>query len=43
MAGHNIKGRIGFWLYETLEGLLKERVAELLNGYRPSTIASLTG
>lgn len=38
----DIKGRIGFWLYETLEGL-KERVAELLNGYRPSTIASLTG
>ncbi len=38
----DIKGRIGFWLYETLDEL-KERVAEILKQYTCSTIASLTG
>lgn len=38
----DIKERIGFWLYETLEKL-KKRVAEILKQYTCSTIASLTG
>jgi hypothetical protein len=38
----DMKESIGFWLYETLEGL-KEKVAEVLKQYTPSAIASLTG
>lgn len=38
----DIKERIGFWLYETLEEL-KGTVAEILKQYTCSAIASLTG